>query len=191
MPNRWVEHVRKFAKDNNISYGCAMSNPKISDGYIPAPKKGKKGTKAVDFEKLEEAFPSTEPKPKNVVIQARPVPAPAKAQLDDDRGYILDEGTNSDFNRYWIIASPTQLGNQVVKEAFFRIITDYKDNFKTKSAKTKIYNQIQKADTREMAGLIKQYFNPNSPKRIDFPTKKRFLKDFFTKSTIKGNAISW
>ena len=191
MPNRWVEHIRKFAKDNNMTYSCALSDPKIRDGYIPAPKKGKKGTKAVDFEKLEQAFPSTEPKPKNVVIQARPVPAPAKAQLDEERGYILDEGTNSDFNRYWIIASPTQLGNQVVKETFFRIITDYKDNFKSKVAKTKLYNLIQKANTGEMAGLIKKYFNPNSPKRIDYFAQQRFLKDFFTKSTTKGDAIAW
>ena len=191
MPNRWVEHIRKFAKDNNMTYSCALSDPKIRDGYIPAPKKGKKGTKAVDFEKLEQAFPSTEPKPKNVVIQARPVPAPAKAQLDEERGYILKEGTNSDFNRYWIIASPTQLGNQVVKETFFRIITDYKDNFKSKVAKTKLYNLIQKANTGEMAGLIKKYFNPNSPKRIDYFAQQRFLKDFFTKSTTKGDAIAW
>ena len=25
MSNRWVEHVRKFAKDNNITYMCAIS----------------------------------------------------------------------------------------------------------------------------------------------------------------------
>jgi hypothetical protein len=79
MPNRWVEHIRKFAKDNNMTYSCALSDPNIRDGYIPAPKKGKKGKKEVEFEKLEQAFPSTEPKTKNVVIQARPAKkAPAK-----------------------------------------------------------------------------------------------------------------
>ena len=25
MPNAWVEFVRQYAKDNNISYGCAIS----------------------------------------------------------------------------------------------------------------------------------------------------------------------
>ena len=25
MSNRWVEHVRKFAKDNNITYMCAIT----------------------------------------------------------------------------------------------------------------------------------------------------------------------
>ena len=25
MPNAWVEFVRQYAKDNNVSYGCAIS----------------------------------------------------------------------------------------------------------------------------------------------------------------------
>jgi len=25
MPNAWVEFVRQYAKDNNLSYGCAIS----------------------------------------------------------------------------------------------------------------------------------------------------------------------
>jgi hypothetical protein len=39
MPNKWVEHVRKFAKDNNLSYGCALSDPNIRKGYEPTGKK--------------------------------------------------------------------------------------------------------------------------------------------------------
>jgi len=124
-----------------------------------------------------------------VMVRKRKKKAPVPAPADEERGYILDEGTDSNFNRYWIIASPTQLRNQVVKETFFRIITAFKDNFKTNSAKTKLYNKIQKANAGEMAGLIKNYFNPNSPKRIDHFAEQRFLKDFFTKSTTKGDAI--
>jgi hypothetical protein len=30
MPNQWVEHVRKYAKDNNISYMCAITEAKGS-----------------------------------------------------------------------------------------------------------------------------------------------------------------
>lgn len=26
MPNRWIEHVKQFAKDKNISYACAMTD---------------------------------------------------------------------------------------------------------------------------------------------------------------------
>ena len=41
MPNKWVEHVRNFAKDNNLSYGCALSDPNLRKGYVPTGKKAK------------------------------------------------------------------------------------------------------------------------------------------------------
>ena len=74
MPNRWVEHVRAFAAKNKMSYMCAMSDPDIKKGYIPTEKKKQK------TEKLEQAMPSTEPTPKNVVIKPRPEPEPVKAK---------------------------------------------------------------------------------------------------------------
>lgn len=37
MPNRWIEHVRKYAKDNGISYGCAVTEAKAS--YVKNPPK--------------------------------------------------------------------------------------------------------------------------------------------------------
>ena len=41
MPeNRWIEHVRKYAKDNGISYGCAVTEAKAS--YVKAPKAPRK-----------------------------------------------------------------------------------------------------------------------------------------------------
>ena len=39
MPNKWVEHVKKFARDNNMSYGCALTDPDIRRGYEKAPIK--------------------------------------------------------------------------------------------------------------------------------------------------------
>lgn len=38
MPNAWIEHVRGFAKKNNLSYGCAMTDPKVKDGYVKKSK---------------------------------------------------------------------------------------------------------------------------------------------------------
>lgn len=32
-PNRWVDFIRKWAKDNDTSYSCALSNPKCKDAY--------------------------------------------------------------------------------------------------------------------------------------------------------------
>lgn len=73
MPSRWIEHVKEFAKKNNMSYGCALSDPNLKKGYVPTGDKKRKP------EKLEMATPSTEPKPKNIVIKPRPTPAPKSA----------------------------------------------------------------------------------------------------------------
>lgn len=33
MANAWVEHIRAFAKKHNLSYGCALSDPKCKETY--------------------------------------------------------------------------------------------------------------------------------------------------------------
>jgi len=33
MVNRWVEHIRKFARENNKTYGCALSDPACRASY--------------------------------------------------------------------------------------------------------------------------------------------------------------
>tara|TARA_R110002126_G_scaffold230314_1_gene375108 strand:- start:5260 stop:5616 length:357 start_codon:yes stop_codon:yes gene_type:complete len=33
MPNPWIEHIKKFAKANNTTFGCALSNPKCKETY--------------------------------------------------------------------------------------------------------------------------------------------------------------
>jgi len=40
----WIAHVKKFAADNNIKYNEALKNPKLKEGYEPAPKKQRKFT---------------------------------------------------------------------------------------------------------------------------------------------------
>jgi hypothetical protein len=38
MPNAWVTHVKKFAADNKLSYGCALSMPECKSSYKKEPK---------------------------------------------------------------------------------------------------------------------------------------------------------
>ncbi len=41
MPNAWVEHIKKYTKDNNFSNGCALSTPECKNTYVkstPHPK---------------------------------------------------------------------------------------------------------------------------------------------------------
>lgn len=33
MANAWVEHIRKFARDNGVTYACAFSDPKCIKSY--------------------------------------------------------------------------------------------------------------------------------------------------------------
>lgn len=33
MVNKWVEHIRAFAKKNGLTYGCALSDPKCKSSY--------------------------------------------------------------------------------------------------------------------------------------------------------------
>ncbi len=40
MANTWVEHIKKWSKDNNMSYGCALSNPKCKEDYAKMKKGG-------------------------------------------------------------------------------------------------------------------------------------------------------
>lgn len=80
MPSAWVEHIRDFAKRNNLTYGCALSDPKCSEEYrIKFPKPAKKGKKVkkldlskTEFVPLEEAEMDTEPKTK-MVVEKKPV----------------------------------------------------------------------------------------------------------------------
>ena len=38
MANAWVEHIRKFARENNKSYGCALSDPACRASYKSSKK---------------------------------------------------------------------------------------------------------------------------------------------------------
>ena len=42
MPNAWITHVKKFAQENNKSYGCAISDPACKNSYEKVVKKSKK-----------------------------------------------------------------------------------------------------------------------------------------------------
>ena len=55
MPNAWVEFVRQYAKDNNISYGCAISEAGPAYRQMKAmnekPKEKKKEKKTITINK--------------------------------------------------------------------------------------------------------------------------------------------
>jgi hypothetical protein len=42
MANRWIEFVKNYAKENNISYTCAMCEIKTKNLYKPLKKEANK-----------------------------------------------------------------------------------------------------------------------------------------------------
>lgn len=50
--NRWVNWVKQFSKDNNLSYACALSKPECKDSYRAKYGLTKKLTKKQNIEKM-------------------------------------------------------------------------------------------------------------------------------------------
>jgi hypothetical protein len=46
MANKWIEHIRTYAKSKNISYSCAVSDPECSKTYKEKQEKSKPEKKA-------------------------------------------------------------------------------------------------------------------------------------------------
>ena len=58
MTNKWVEHIKTFAKSHNIAYGCALSNPECLASYKVKKNTTKSITKSItkDDVKVKEPF---------------------------------------------------------------------------------------------------------------------------------------
>ena len=92
MPKAWVTHVKQFAADNNLSYGCALSKSECKDSYKKTTKtketKTKKDIKPVEskpYTKYDKPIGPTKPKEtkpytmiKSQLDQLNQVPKPEK-----------------------------------------------------------------------------------------------------------------
>jgi len=116
MPNRWVDHVKSFAAQNNLSYACALSTPDCKETYRAKYGVTKKLTKKQNIEKMgaedkdapniqliikEKRKPKRGPKQFNIeenVAPKEPAPAKAKTQFQkitiDKKKYYLDPRDN-------------------------------------------------------------------------------------------------
>jgi hypothetical protein len=70
MPSVWIDFVKTWASKNNVSYGCALSQPKLKEEYRIW-KQGKKTLKDLVVQPVESASPSTEPTNKNIIISKK------------------------------------------------------------------------------------------------------------------------
>jgi|688.fasta_scaffold12702_3 hypothetical protein len=75
MPNRWVEWVRKWAKDHDTTYGCALSKPECKDEYRAKYGNRKKLPKSKEKELMGmEDFDAPAPAPKKKTKKPKPKP---------------------------------------------------------------------------------------------------------------------
>jgi hypothetical protein len=70
----WTDHIKKFAKEHNMTYGCALSDPACSASYTKEPKKKSAKKTAVVGKDTMDAFPELEKDDSDT-----PAPAPKKS----------------------------------------------------------------------------------------------------------------
>ena len=96
----WTDYVKKFAKDNNMTYGCALSDPACSSGYRnKQPPKRKKLSQGVERELM--GFEEDDTKKYNKQLKHRKQVEKLKSILDKK---VLDKEVSfmakEDINRF-------------------------------------------------------------------------------------------
>jgi RNA polymerase primary sigma factor len=61
MPNAWVEHIKKYAKENNLSYSCAMTMPDCKNSYKKTKESKTKESKTKESKTKESKIKETKP----------------------------------------------------------------------------------------------------------------------------------
>ena len=81
MPNRWIIFVKKWASDNNFSYGCALSKPELKAAYNREYPKINKLPKGVA--KLQESKPPADVKSKMTFPNLKIVTQPQEEEQEN------------------------------------------------------------------------------------------------------------
>jgi hypothetical protein len=105
MPNAWVEFVRQYAKDNNLSYGCAISE--ASPAYRALKKGGNQKKEKKERENMmgEDFDTPKTPKKKRITIKKTKDDSEntlnTLKKMKEKEDDILDQ---SDFYKYQYLA---------------------------------------------------------------------------------------
>jgi hypothetical protein len=94
MPNAWIQHVKKFAADKNISYSCALSMPECKVSY-KSKEEPKKESKPKESEIKETKVYTMYKAP---IGPKKPVPPVPKKALDKTTTGTLYQTNAPKFN---------------------------------------------------------------------------------------------
>lgn len=72
--NPWVEHVRRFARENNMTYGCALSDARIKDGYVKSVRRSASKKPTVTGREAYASMPTMERYVNARAVEATPAP---------------------------------------------------------------------------------------------------------------------
>ena len=87
MPNRWIEFVKNWSKENNIAYGCALTKPEMKAAYhYRYPKVKNKGVA-----KLEESRPPANVKSKVTYPNLKITIPPPQEEEQDNIQFDIEE----------------------------------------------------------------------------------------------------
>lgn len=206
--NRWVEFVKQFARANNISYPCAVSNPECKRLY----KESKHYKLAKNVVELEQAYPEYKPKGLKIYKRVNPVEKvfeipeltrlihSFKAEFDEnDKKKVIEERDDTlDKYNNWLEKADYLLGEKV---PYYR--DDLKDvlsvakvalglvnerlkflikKYKLKKVKDEyVYHEIQ--DWRDYFGVEGELFKDFAELK-KFPEKVESIKRKIIKSYI-------
>ena len=158
--SRWIEWVRKWAKDNNTTYGCALSEKDCSASYrakygISKKLPVKKEREMMGVEDVNRAKKKPKKLPKNVII------------YEEEEGNEMDMMAKEDINR------ARKKPNREKKEAFSMASEDLLSkmtiNKKTKKKPKKLPKNLiiyEEEEEDEMNMMAKEDINVARKKEI-------------------------
>ena len=79
MPNAWINHVKQFARENNLTYGCAISDQRCKSSYKKPVKQKTQKAEREDMGSNDVNVPRPSAPETKTFRKKRPAPAPAPA----------------------------------------------------------------------------------------------------------------
>ncbi len=78
MPNAWTNHVKNYARENNLTYGCAINEPRCKASYKkPVKQQPASPPETKTFRKKRAvSAPVSEPEPETKTFRKKRPPAP-------------------------------------------------------------------------------------------------------------------
>jgi len=201
MPNAWVEFVRQYAKDNNLSYGCAISE--ASPAYRALKKGGNRKKEKQERENMmgEDFDTPKTPTKKRITIKKTKDDSEntlnTLKKMKEKEDDILDQ---SDFFKYQYLAWFDSRNDIPRSDKYKELKKQVKEVCgKSKSECEEVYDDIINFFEKELDYFTTNIF-PKILKRINMPnykipteTNKRKIKkndEDFIKEMAKNNDMS-